>query len=67
LFLSIAKFLEGEETTVLVVATIAWGLRKCSHAIILTLIFLIAIRPGLIHAVYSKFNVHQFHPLLFIY
>ncbi|CAJ2631584.1 unnamed protein product [Trifolium pratense] len=46
---------EEEETTVLVVATIAWGLRKCSHAIILTLIFLIAIRPGLIHAVYMIF------------
>lgn len=57
LFLSVVKFLEEEDTTVLVVATIAWGLRKCSHVIILTLIFLIAIRPGLFHAVYSKFNV----------
>ncbi|XP_073222018.1 piezo-type mechanosensitive ion channel homolog isoform X3 [Cicer arietinum] len=46
---------EEEETTVLVVATIVWGLRKCSHTIILTLIFLIAIRPGLIHAVYMIF------------
>lgn len=67
MFLSVANFLEEEETTVLVVATIVWGLRKCSHTIILTLIFLIAIRPGLIHAVYSKFNVHQFPPLLFVY
>jgi len=67
LFLFVAKFLEEEETTVLVAATIAWGLHKCSHAIILTLIFLLAIRPGLIHAVYSKFNVHHFPPLLFIY
>ncbi|XP_058738594.1 piezo-type mechanosensitive ion channel homolog isoform X3 [Vicia villosa] len=46
---------EEEDTTVLVVATIAWGLRKCSHVIILTLIFLIAIRPGLFHAVYMIF------------
>lgn len=55
-FFSVTKFLEEEETTILVGATIAWGLRKCSHAVILTLIFLIAIRPGLIHAVYSEFN-----------
>ncbi|XP_057439423.1 piezo-type mechanosensitive ion channel homolog isoform X2 [Lotus japonicus] len=46
---------EEEETTVLVVATIVWGLRKCSHAVILILIFLIAIRPGLMHAVYMIF------------
>nr|ABN09015.1 hypothetical protein MtrDRAFT_AC172101g12v1 [Medicago truncatula] len=46
---------EEEETAVLVVATIAWGLHKCSHAIILTLIFLLAIRPGLIHVVYMIF------------
>ncbi|XP_061348437.1 piezo-type mechanosensitive ion channel homolog [Gastrolobium bilobum] len=46
---------DEEETTVLVVATIAWGLRKCSHAVVLILIFLIAIRPGLIHAVYMIF------------
>ncbi|KAJ1417088.1 putative piezo-type mechanosensitive ion channel-like protein isoform [Sesbania bispinosa] len=46
---------EEEETTVLVVTTIAWGLRKCSHVVILILIFLIAIRPGLIHAVYMIF------------
>lgn len=54
--LFVFHFLEEEETTVLVVATIVWGLRKCSHAVILILIFLIAIRPGLMHAVYSKFN-----------
>ncbi|XP_027349564.1 piezo-type mechanosensitive ion channel homolog [Abrus precatorius] len=46
---------DEEETTLLVVATIAWGLRKCSHTIVLILIFLIAIRPGLIHAVYMIF------------
>ncbi|XP_027363086.1 piezo-type mechanosensitive ion channel homolog isoform X4 [Abrus precatorius] len=45
---------EGE-TKVLIVATIAWGLRKCSRAIMLTLIFLIAIKPGFIHAVYMIF------------
>ncbi|KAL6951893.1 hypothetical protein U1Q18_047974 [Sarracenia purpurea var. burkii] len=39
-----------EETTVLIVATIAWGLRKCSRAIELVLIFLIAMKPGFIHA-----------------
>ncbi|XP_019423169.1 PREDICTED: piezo-type mechanosensitive ion channel homolog isoform X2 [Lupinus angustifolius] len=47
---------EGEETTVLVVAIIAWGIRKCSHAAVLILIFLIAIRPGLIHTAYSILN-----------
>lgn len=61
----VVKFLEEEDTTKLVVATIAWGLRKCSHAVILILIFLIAIRPGLIHTVYSKFDVFCFPPLLF--
>lgn len=42
-----------EDTKVLIVATIAWGLRKCSRPIMLLLIFLIAMKPGLIHAVYS--------------
>ncbi|CAJ1969171.1 unnamed protein product [Sphenostylis stenocarpa] len=45
---------EGE-TKVLIVATIAWGLRKCSRPIMLALIFLIAIKPGFIHAVYMIF------------
>ncbi|XAR58511.1 hypothetical protein NMG60_11013938 [Bertholletia excelsa] len=44
-----------EETKVLIVATIAWGLRKCSRAIELVLLFLIAMRPGFIHAVYIIF------------
>ncbi|GFZ13682.1 hypothetical protein Acr_23g0020670 [Actinidia rufa] len=44
-----------EETKVLIVATIAWGLRKCSRAIELVLIFLIAMKPGFIHAVYIIF------------
>uniref|UniRef100_A0A2P2M0W9 Piezo-type mechanosensitive ion channel homolog isoform X2 n=1 Tax=Rhizophora mucronata TaxID=61149 RepID=A0A2P2M0W9_RHIMU len=44
-----------EDTKVLIVATIAWGLRKCSRAIMLTLIFLIAMKPGFIHAVYVIF------------
>ncbi|KAK9055797.1 hypothetical protein SSX86_026882 [Deinandra increscens subsp. villosa] len=44
-----------EETKVLIVATIAWGLRKCSRAIMLVLIFLIAMRPGFIHALYMIF------------
>lgn len=44
-----------EETKVLIVATVAWGLRKCSRAIMLVLIFIIATKPGFIHAVYCKF------------
>uniref|UniRef100_A0A5B7BCU2 Uncharacterized protein n=1 Tax=Davidia involucrata TaxID=16924 RepID=A0A5B7BCU2_DAVIN len=44
-----------EETKVLIVATIAWGLRKCSRAIMLVLIFLIAMKPGFVHAVYMIF------------
>ncbi|XP_062018874.1 piezo-type mechanosensitive ion channel homolog [Rosa rugosa] len=48
--------IEGEgETKVLIVATIAWGLRKSSRAIMLALIFLIAMKPGFIHAVYVIF------------
>ncbi|CAJ1960920.1 unnamed protein product [Sphenostylis stenocarpa] len=31
----------------------AWGLCKCSHAVVLILIFLIAIRSGVVHAVYT--------------
>ncbi|CBI34341.3 unnamed protein product, partial [Vitis vinifera] len=46
---------EKEETKVLIVATIAWGLRKSSRAIVLALIFLIATKPGFIHAVYMIF------------
>lgn len=42
-----------EETKVMIVATIAWILRKCSRAIMLVLIFLIAMKPGFIHAIYS--------------
>lgn len=42
-----------EDAKVLLVATIAWGLRKCSRAIVLLLIFLIATKPGFIHAVYG--------------
>ncbi|KAL3626048.1 hypothetical protein CASFOL_029597 [Castilleja foliolosa] len=41
-----------EDAKVLIVATIAWGLRKCSRPIMLLLIFLIATKPGLAHAVY---------------
>ncbi|XP_057535739.1 piezo-type mechanosensitive ion channel homolog isoform X3 [Amaranthus tricolor] len=44
-----------EETKVLMVATIAWGLRKCSRAIMLVLIFLIAMKPGFMHAIYMIF------------
>ncbi|KAJ7977462.1 piezo-type mechanosensitive ion channel-like [Quillaja saponaria] len=46
---------EDEETKVLIVATVAWGLRKSSRAIMLALIFLIAMKPGFIHAVYMIF------------
>ncbi|CAH1447448.1 unnamed protein product [Lactuca virosa] len=44
-----------EETKVLIVATIAWVLRKCNRAIMLVQIFLIAMKPGFIHAVYMIF------------
>ncbi|XP_042475858.1 piezo-type mechanosensitive ion channel homolog isoform X1 [Macadamia integrifolia] len=46
---------EKEETKVLIVATIAWGLRKSSRAITLALIFLLATKPGFIHAIYMVF------------
>lgn len=53
---SLCSFITVEEgTKVFIVATIAWGLRKCSRAIMLALIFLIAMKPGFIHAVYSEF------------
>ncbi|KAK4418229.1 Piezo-type mechanosensitive ion channel [Sesamum alatum] len=44
-----------EDAKVLVVATIAWGLRKCSRPIMLLLIFLIATKPGFMHAAYMIF------------
>ncbi|KAK4482248.1 hypothetical protein RD792_009399 [Penstemon davidsonii] len=44
-----------EDAKVLIVATIAWGLRKSSRAMMLLLIFLIATKPGFIHAVYMIF------------
>ncbi|KAK6243143.1 hypothetical protein QUC31_009552 [Theobroma cacao] len=46
---------EREETNVLIVATIVWGLRKTSRALALLLLFLIALKPGLIHALYMAF------------
>ncbi|KAI4329741.1 hypothetical protein MLD38_028089 [Melastoma candidum] len=46
---------EDTGTRVLIVATIAWGLRKCSRAIMLILIFVIAMKPGFIHAAYVVF------------
>jgi len=66
-FFLCAKFLVEEETTLSVVATIAWGLRKCSHAAVLILIFLISIRSGIVHAVYSKYNCQKIHSLLIIH
>ncbi|CAL5380894.1 unnamed protein product [Camellia sinensis] len=45
----------SEEPEVMIVATIAWGLCKSSRAIVLTLIFSIALKPGFIHAVYMVF------------
>ncbi|CAI0551081.1 unnamed protein product [Linum tenue] len=46
---------DRDETKVLTIATVAWLLRKTSRAIVLILIFLIALRPGLIHAIYMIF------------
>nr|XP_027114534.1 piezo-type mechanosensitive ion channel homolog [Coffea arabica] len=46
---------EKEEKEVFVIATIAWGFRKGSRAIVLVLLFFIALRPGFVHAVYMIF------------
>lgn len=46
---------EKEDTMVLIVATLAWGLRKLSRAITLMLLFLLVMKPGFIHAVYMCF------------
>ncbi|KAF5954964.1 hypothetical protein HYC85_007820 [Camellia sinensis] len=54
----------SEEPEVMIVATIAWGLCKSSRAIVLTLIFSIALKPGFIHAVYSKLNSFYTFPLI---
>ncbi|GMJ11794.1 PIEZO1 [Hibiscus trionum] len=43
------------ETKVLIVATIVYGLRKSSRAMVLLLLFLIALNPGLIPALYMAF------------
>ena len=52
-------FAVKEDAKVLIVATIAWGLRKCARPIMLLLIFLIAAKPGLVHAVYSTSKYSQ--------
>ncbi|KZV41711.1 hypothetical protein F511_32842 [Dorcoceras hygrometricum] len=44
-----------KDAKVLIVATVAWGLRKCSRPIMMLLMFLIAMKPGFIHAVYVIF------------
>ncbi|XP_074563118.1 piezo-type mechanosensitive ion channel homolog isoform X1 [Curcuma longa] len=46
---------EKEDTKVLIVATIAWGLRKISRPITLVLVFLLVMKPGLVHAAYMCF------------
>uniref|UniRef100_A0A1D1Y2D5 Protein PIEZO n=2 Tax=Anthurium amnicola TaxID=1678845 RepID=A0A1D1Y2D5_9ARAE len=46
---------EKDDMKVLIIATLAWGLRKISRAVTLTLIFLLALKPGFIHAVYGIF------------
>ncbi|CAK9172353.1 unnamed protein product, partial [Ilex paraguariensis] len=43
---------EKEEAEVLIVAMIAWGLRKSSRMIVLALILSIALKPGFFHAIY---------------
>ncbi|KAF5185871.1 Piezo-type mechanosensitive ion channel-like protein [Thalictrum thalictroides] len=53
--LTISSAVDKEETKVLIVATVAWGLRRSSRAITLMLIFVIAIKPGFIHALYMVF------------
>ena len=57
-------FAEKEDTMVLIVATLAWGLRKLSRAITLTLLFLLVMKRGFIHAVYSMVK-HSFSMLSF--
>lgn len=57
---------ESEETKVLIIATISWGLRKSSRAIALVLIFFNALKPGIIHAVYSKLKLFYFK-VTFVY
>ncbi|CAN1124338.1 Piezo-type mechanosensitive ion channel homolog [Linum perenne] len=46
---------DRDGSKVLIIATVAWVLRKTSRVIVLVLIFLIALRPGLIHALYMVF------------
>jgi len=53
---------EKEDTMVLIVATLAWGLRKLSRSITLTLLFLLVMKRGFIHAVYSMVK-HSFSML----
>jgi len=59
---SLRFFTEKEDTKVLIIATIAWGLRQCSRAITLALIFLRVMKPGYVHAVYSRAK----HPYLIL-
>ncbi|KAK8620775.1 hypothetical protein V6N13_067237 [Hibiscus sabdariffa] len=46
---------DTEETKVLIVATIVYGLRKSSRAMALLLLFLLALNPGLIPALYMLY------------
>jgi len=57
-------FTEKEDAMVLIVATLAWGLRKLSRAITLTLLFLLVMKRGFIHAIYSMVK-HSFSMLSF--
>ncbi|XVF57384.1 hypothetical protein PTKIN_Ptkin06aG0200900 [Pterospermum kingtungense] len=44
-----------DETKVLIVATIVWGVRKTSRVMEMLLLFLVALNPGLVHALYMAF------------
>ncbi|XP_051209733.1 piezo-type mechanosensitive ion channel homolog isoform X2 [Lolium perenne] len=46
---------DKEDAMVLIVATLAWGLRKLSRTITLMLLFLLVMKPGFINAVYMCF------------
>jgi hypothetical protein len=55
---------DGENKKVLVLAVIAWCVKRCSHIVSLLLIFIVGMKAGVLYAVYSKRKVFLFLQLL---
>jgi hypothetical protein len=48
---------EREDKKLMVLAVVAWAVRRSAHVISLILIFNVGMKDGLLHAVYSEYHI----------